>query len=132
MNNGLVIQNLQTSIDGKKILKGLNLNVKKGEVHIIMGPNGSGKSTLSYTVMGSPKYAVDAGTVTVDGEDLLSLPPDQRAKKGLFLGLSILLSNSERMIFFVSSLLCSASRLPSICFLIFLFFCSSWVSSSIP
>lgn len=85
-NEGLVIQNLQTSIDGKKILKGLHLTVKKGEVHVIMGPNGSGKSTLSYTLMGSPKYTVDGGTVTIDGEDLLSLTPDQRAKKGLFLG----------------------------------------------
>ena len=85
-NKGLVIEDLQTSVDGKKILKGLNLSVKKGEVHIIMGPNGSGKSTLSYTIMGSPKYNVDAGSVFIDGENILEMSPDQRAKKGLFLG----------------------------------------------
>ena len=85
-NEGLVITDLQTSIADKNILKGLNLTVKKGEVHVIMGPNGSGKSTLSYTLMGSPKYTVDGGSVTIDGDDLLVLTPDQRAKKGLFLG----------------------------------------------
>ncbi len=84
--NGLVIQNLQTSVDNNKILKGLNLTVKKGEVHILMGPNGSGKSTLSYTIMGSQKYSVDAGAVLVDGENILEMSVDQRAKKGLFLG----------------------------------------------
>ena len=83
---GLVINNLQTSIDDKKILKGLNLTVKKGEVHVIMGPNGSGKSTLSYTIMGSPKYKVDSGDILVDGESILPLSADLRAKKGIFLG----------------------------------------------
>lgn len=83
---GLVIQNLETSIDDKKILKGFNLHIKKGEVHVIMGPNGSGKSTLSYTIMGSPKYHVDGGEILLDGENLLEMSPDQRAKKGIFLG----------------------------------------------
>ncbi len=86
MTQGLEIQDLETSIDGKKILKGLTLHVKKGEVHIIMGPNGSGKSTLSYTLMGHPKYAVDAGNIMIDGEDITKKSPDERAKKGLFLG----------------------------------------------
>lgn len=83
---GLVIDNLQTSIDDKKILNGLNLTVKKGEVHVIMGPNGSGKSTLSYTIMGSPKYHVDSGDILIDGENILPLSADLRAKKGIFLG----------------------------------------------
>ena len=83
---GLVIDNLQTSIDDKKILKGLTLAIKKGEVHVIMGPNGSGKSTLSYPIMGSPKYKVDSGDILVDGESILALSADLRAKKGIFLG----------------------------------------------
>ncbi len=86
MINGLEIQNVETSIDGKKILKGLTLHVKKGEVHIIMGPNGSGKSTLSYTLMGHPKYKVEAGKILIDGKEITEKSPDERAKKGLFLG----------------------------------------------
>lgn len=86
MKQGLEIVNLKTSIDGKKILNGLTLHVKKDEVHIIMGPNGSGKSTLSYTLMGHPKYKVDAGKILVDGKEITEESPDKRAKKGLFLG----------------------------------------------
>ena len=85
MTNGLEIKDLRVSVDGKTILRGIDLVVGKGEVHAIMGPNGSGKSTLSLTVMGHPRYKVESGTVTFDGEDLLSIPVDQRAKRGLFL-----------------------------------------------
>ncbi len=81
----LEIKNLETSIADKKILKGFNMKVKKGEVHIIMGPNGSGKSTLSYTIMGHPKHTVDAGEIFLDRENILTLDPSERAKKGIFL-----------------------------------------------
>lgn len=84
--NTLTIRDLHTSIEDKKILNGLNLEIHKGKVHIIMGPNGSGKSTLSYTVMGSPKYHVDSGDILVDGESILALSADERAKRGIFLG----------------------------------------------
>ncbi|MFH1770416.1 MAG: Fe-S cluster assembly ATPase SufC [archaeon] len=81
----LEIKNLHVSVEGKKILKGLNLEMKQGEVVAIMGPNGSGKSTLSYVIMGHPKYVVDKGTILLDGKDIAKLKTDQRAKKGLFL-----------------------------------------------
>jgi len=79
------ITDLHVSVEGKPILRGLNLVVCQGEVHALMGRNGSGKSTLANAVMGHPKYQITAGTVRLDGEDILSLPPDQRAKRGLFL-----------------------------------------------
>ncbi len=85
MTDELEIRGLQVSIAGKKILKGLDLSVKQGEVHALMGPNGSGKTSLAYTLMGHPDYRVDAGTVTWRGEDLLTMPPDKRARAGLFL-----------------------------------------------
>ena len=85
MTNGLRITDLHVSVDAKQILRGIDLTVGKGEVHAIMGPNGSGKSTLSLTVMGHPRYKVESGSVTFDGEDLLALPVDERAKRGLFL-----------------------------------------------
>src|SRR3954453_24255411 len=81
----LEIKNLHVEIDGKKILNGLDLTVEKGAVHAIMGPNGSGKSTLSYVLAGKEAYAVTEGEVLLDGEDILSLPPDERAARGVFL-----------------------------------------------
>lgn len=79
------IENLQASIDGKEILKGLNLEVKAGEVHAIMGPNGAGKSTLASVLAGREDYEVTAGSVDFDGTDLLELSTEDRAREGLFL-----------------------------------------------
>ncbi len=81
----LKIEDLRVSVEGKEILKGLNLSINKGEVHALMGPNGSGKSTLAYVLMGHPKYQVTSGKVWYKGEDILALKPNDRAKKGLFL-----------------------------------------------
>ncbi|MBP5561340.1 MAG: Fe-S cluster assembly ATPase SufC [Muribaculaceae bacterium] len=81
----LQIKDLHASIEGKEILRGINLTVNAGEVHAIMGPNGSGKSTLSAVLTGHPAYTVTAGTVTLDGRDLLALSPEDRAHEGLFL-----------------------------------------------
>ena len=81
----LEVKNLHSSIDGKEILKGLNLSISKGEVHAIMGPNGSGKSTLANAIMGHPKYSIDSGDILVKGESILNLSTDLRARKGLFL-----------------------------------------------
>jgi Fe-S cluster assembly ATP-binding protein len=85
VTNGLEIKDLRVSVDGKPILRGIDLAVGAGEVHAMMGPNGSGKSTLSLTIMGHPRYRVEGGSVTFGGEDLLALPVDQRARRGLFL-----------------------------------------------
>jgi Fe-S cluster assembly ATP-binding protein len=82
----LKIEDLHASVAGKKILNGLTLSVARGEVHAIMGPNGSGKSTLASVLAGRPGYEVTAGTVTFEGRDLLTLPPEERARAGLFLG----------------------------------------------
>ena len=81
----LSIQNLHVSVEGKKILRGLNLDLKKGEVQALMGPNGTGKSTLAYTLMGHPRYQVTEGQICLDGENILDLPPDERARRGIFL-----------------------------------------------
>ena len=81
----LEIKDLHASINGKEILKGLNLNIKKGEVHAIMGPNGSGKSTLSSVLVGNPAFEVTKGSVTFGGKDLLALSPEDRSHEGLFL-----------------------------------------------
>ncbi len=81
----LEIKDLHASIDDKAILKGLNLTVNRGEVHAIMGPNGSGKSTLSKVLAGHPSYEVTQGEVLYNGENLLELEPDERAKAGIFL-----------------------------------------------
>jgi len=81
----LEIKNLHVSIDGKKILNGLNLSVKEGEIHAIMGPNGSGKSTLAFVIMGHPKYKIEEGDILFDGKSILKMKPDERAKLGLFL-----------------------------------------------
>ncbi len=82
----LEIKDLHVKRDGKLILKGVNLKTGPGEVHAIMGPNGSGKSTLAYTLLGHPKYQVTQGDILLDGESILKLKTDERAKKGLFLG----------------------------------------------
>jgi len=85
MSKVLAITNLHVAIDGKEILRGVDLTLREGEMHALMGPNGSGKSTLSYALMGHPLYEVTDGQVTLDGRDLLELEPDERAKAGLFL-----------------------------------------------
>ncbi|MFQ6672003.1 MAG: Fe-S cluster assembly ATPase SufC [Candidatus Tectimicrobiota bacterium] len=85
MGAELVMRNLHVSVEGNPILKGLDLTVRPGEVHSLMGPNGSGKSTLAYALMGHPFYEVDDGEVLLNGENLLELEPDERARKGLFL-----------------------------------------------
>src|ERR1700722_6866394 len=82
----LNISDLSARVAGKDILKGVNLKVNAGEVHAIMGPNGSGKSTLAQVLAGREDYEVTAGSVTFDGLDLLSLPAEERARGGLFLG----------------------------------------------
>jgi len=85
MHPMLEIKNLHVEVDGKKILNGLDLVVDKGSVHAIMGPNGSGKSTLAHVLAGKPAYVVTDGQVLLDGEDILALPPDERAARGVFL-----------------------------------------------
>ena len=81
----LVIKNLHVNIEGKEILKGLDLTIKHGEIHAIMWPNGTGKSTLAYTLMGHPSYTVTEGEVTFKGQNLLDLAPDERSRAGIFL-----------------------------------------------
>lgn len=81
----LEIKDLHASINGKEILKGINLTVKTGEVHAIMGPNGSGKSTLSSVLVGNPAFEVTKGSVTFNGKDLLAMSPEDRSHEGLFL-----------------------------------------------
>ena len=83
----LSIKNLQVAIEDRQILRGINLNIAKGEVHAIMGPNGSGKSTLSNILAGREGYDISAGEVLFEGEDLLALAPEQRAHQGIFLGM---------------------------------------------
>lgn len=82
----LSVKNLHASVEGKEILKGIDLEVKAGEVHAIMGPNGSGKSTLASVLAGNEKFTVTAGSATFMGHDLLSMPIEERARLGLFLG----------------------------------------------
>ncbi|MCH1437212.1 MAG: Fe-S cluster assembly ATPase SufC [Flavobacteriales bacterium] len=81
----LKIQDLKVEIEGKEIIKGLNLEIKKGEVHAIMGPNGAGKSTLSAVIAGRDEYEVTGGTIEFDGKDIMDLAPEERAHAGVFL-----------------------------------------------
>ena len=83
----LRIEGLRAGVGGREILHGIDLTVRSGEVHVVMGPNGSGKSTLSHVIMGRPGYEVTAGSVTLDGIDVLALEPWERAQAGLFLAL---------------------------------------------
>ncbi|MBW8805902.1 MAG: Fe-S cluster assembly ATPase SufC [Catenulisporales bacterium] len=87
----LEINDLHVSVEGeggpREILRGVNLTVKQGETHAIMGPNGSGKSTLAYSIAGHPKYTITQGTVTLDGEDVLAMTVDERARAGMFLAM---------------------------------------------
>ena len=83
----LVVEGLHAGIDGREILRGVDLSLKSGEVHAVMGPNGSGKSTLSHVIAGRPGYEVTAGSVRLDGAELLGMPAWQRARAGLFLAL---------------------------------------------
>ncbi len=84
-NTLLNINNLHAEVEDKEILKGVNLNINKGEIHVIMGPNGAGKSTLAYTLMGHPKYNVTEGSAKLDGEELMDMKVNERAAAGLFL-----------------------------------------------
>ncbi len=86
MSDKIEVIDLHAGIEGKEILKGVSLTVNTGEIHAIMGPNGSGKSTLAYTMMGHPKYKLTSGDIKINGESIVSLPPNQRALRGLFLG----------------------------------------------
>jgi len=86
MPHALVVQDLHAEVAGKEILRGVNLTLRSGELTALMGPNGSGKSTLAYALMGHPKYKVTKGTATLDGNDLLKMPVEQRSRAGLFLG----------------------------------------------
>ena len=86
MNHPLLkVENLRAGIEGKEILKGINLTVNPGEVHAIMGPNGSGKSTFSGVLAGDPRFTVSAGSARLNGVELLDLPPENRSHEGLFL-----------------------------------------------
>ena len=82
----LKIKNLHASVDGKEILRGIDFEVKAGEVHAIMGPNGSGKSTLASVIAGNEKFSVEADELSFEGEDLRQMSIEERARKGLFLG----------------------------------------------
>jgi len=81
----LEIKDLHAAVEGKEILKGINLTIGDGEVHVLMGPNGSGKSTLSNVLVGNPKYEITAGSITFNGKDLLELPPEARSHEGIFM-----------------------------------------------
>jgi Fe-S cluster assembly ATP-binding protein len=80
-----VIEDLHVNVEDKEILKGVNLTVERGQVHALMGPNGSGKSTLAHTLLGYPRFQVTQGRVLLKGKDVLPLPPDERARRGMFL-----------------------------------------------
>jgi Fe-S cluster assembly ATP-binding protein len=83
--NTLEIIDLKVSVDNKEIIKGINMKIREGEIHTVMGPNGSGKTSLSLAIMGHPKYKIVSGKIILNGEDITNLPPDEKAKKGIFL-----------------------------------------------
>ncbi len=83
--NILEIKELSASVEGKSILKGVNLTIRPGEVHVLMGPNGAGKSTLANVIMGDPRYRLEGGSILFEGEDISGEKPDVRARKGIFL-----------------------------------------------
>src|SRR5437762_13600835 len=83
----LEVRDLHAAIDGREILRGIDLTVEQGQIHALMGPNGSGKSTLSNVIMGRPGYRITAGSVVFNGEDISALTPDERAKRGLFIAM---------------------------------------------
>jgi len=87
MSTQFVIEGLKAEIEGKEILKGINLEIKGGEIHVVMGPNGTGKSTLASALMGHPKYEVTEGSVSFNGEDVLEMEVDERARAGMFLAM---------------------------------------------
>ena len=86
----LIIKDLHAEVDGKEILRGVDLEISGGETHAIMGPNGTGKSTLASVVMGHPKYKVTSGTITLDGKDVLEMEVDERAGEGVFLAYQLI------------------------------------------
>lgn len=85
MDNLLKVSNLHVNVEDKEILHGIDLNINKGETHVLMGPNGTGKSTLGYALIGNPKYSITDGSIIFNGEDITNIPVNERAKMGMFL-----------------------------------------------